>query len=98
MSNLTIKPHTGTGVEILGVDLAELSGNQLTAIQQAYAEHGLVFFRDQKLTEQQHIELAERFGQININRRPGLFHIGLPFFPKRSVKLGIILTRFLRHG
>ena len=33
-----------------------------------FAEHGVVFFRDQELSEDDHIALAERFGPININR------------------------------
>ncbi len=68
MAELTITPHAGAGIEILGVDLANMSDNEFNAVKQAYAEHGLVFFRDQNLTEQQHIELAEKFGPININR------------------------------
>jgi taurine dioxygenase len=68
MSNLRLEPHSGAGVEVLGIDLKNLTDNEFQAIQQAYADYGLVFFRDQSLSEQQHIELAERFGSININR------------------------------
>jgi taurine dioxygenase len=68
MSQLTIQPHQGAGAEIFGVDLGNLSDNEFNAIEKAYAEYGLVFFRDQTITEEQHIELAKRFGPININR------------------------------
>ena len=68
MGDLTIRPHQGAGAEILGIDLAAMTDNELNAVKQAYADYGLVFFRDQNLTEQQHINLAQRFGSININR------------------------------
>ena len=31
-------------------------------------DYGVIFFRGQDLTPQQHIDLAERWGTININR------------------------------
>lgn len=68
MSTLSIEPQQGAGAAILGVDLTSLSDNEFAAIQQAYADYGLVFFRDQTLNEKQHIEFAKRFGKININR------------------------------
>src|SRR5262249_2927613 len=34
----------------------------------AFYEHGVIFFRDQRLTPEQHIAFAERMGTININR------------------------------
>lgn len=68
MSNLTLEPHTGAGVEVLGIDLNNLSDNEFAAIKQAYADYGLVFFRDQSIDEQGHIQLAEKFGSINVNR------------------------------
>ena len=65
---LELRAHPGAGVEILGVDLMNPSDTELESIRQAYAEHGLVFFRDQHLDEAGHIALASRFGDININR------------------------------
>jgi taurine dioxygenase len=40
----------------------------LACIKQAYADYGVVFFREQSLDEAGHIALASRFGKININR------------------------------
>jgi taurine dioxygenase len=40
----------------------------MAALRQAYAEHGVVFFRDQKLTEDEHIAFARRWGEIDINK------------------------------
>ena len=57
------------GAEIIGLDLAEpLDPPALGTVRHALAEHGVVFFRDQSLTESQHIALARQFGEININR------------------------------
>jgi taurine dioxygenase len=58
----------GVGVEILDVDLAALADNELNEIKGAFAENGLVFFRDQNITEEEHIKFAEGFGDINVNR------------------------------
>jgi taurine dioxygenase len=57
------------GAFIDGIDLARpLAPEDRTAIGAALAEHGVIFFRDQTLTEDQHIAFAENFGPININR------------------------------
>lgn len=58
----------GLGVEILGVDLTSLSDEQFADIRQTYFDHGVIFFRDQTLTPEQHIAFANRWGEININR------------------------------
>ena len=68
MARLQITPLGGVGAEITGVDLRTVSANDLNAIQDAFADHGVIFFRDQSLTEEDHIAFAERFGPININR------------------------------
>ena len=65
---LTITPTQGVGAEITGVDIKALSDTEFQAIHQAFADHGLIFFRDQDTTETDHIAFAERFGDININR------------------------------
>jgi len=60
---------TAVGAEILGLDLADsLPDATIDAIRQALFQHGVVFFRDQKLTPEQHAAFAQRFGAINVNR------------------------------
>ena len=68
--SIEIRPLSGAvGAEIVGVDIAaRLSDAQLAAIEGAYGEHGVIFFRDQTLTPEQHIAFARRFGEINVNR------------------------------
>lgn len=57
------------GAEISGIDLTrEHPEETYTAIRRAWAEHGVIFFRDQRLSPEQHIAFAESMGTININR------------------------------
>lgn len=64
-----VEPLPGAGAEILGVDLSNaVSDAEFAIIRAAYAEHGIIFFRDQSITEDQHIAFARRWAPININR------------------------------
>lgn len=78
MSTVDIRPCDGVGAEILGVDLNHLSADEDRLIRETFAEHGVIFFRDQDLTEDAHIALAERFGPINVNR----FFAAHPDYPQ----------------
>ena len=68
--SIEVQPVSGAlGAEIYGVDIAQgLSGEEFAEIQQAYYEFGVIFFRDQVLTPHQHLEFAQRWGEINVNR------------------------------
>src|ERR1051326_230109 len=66
------------GAEIGGVDLAKpLEDVLLGEIRHAFGEYGVVFFRDQNLSPEQHIAVAERFGPLDINR----FFAHVPGYP-----------------
>jgi taurine dioxygenase len=66
---IEVRPLEGVGAEIHGVDLArEVSNSEFAAIRLAFADHGLIFFRDQTISEEQHIAFARRWAPININR------------------------------
>src|SRR3569832_143577 len=66
---IEIRKHAGgCGAEVLGVDLNNLSDADMAVLRQAYADHGVIFFRDQRLTEDQHIAFAERCGEIDVNK------------------------------
>jgi len=58
----------GCGAEVLGVDLKALSNRQWDEVQAAFTEHGVIFFRDQTLTPEQHIAFARRWAPIDVNR------------------------------
>ena len=68
--HIRVEPvSTHVGAEIEGVDLAERVPDPVMAeIRRAFGEHGVVFFRDQRLTPEQHLAVAERFGPIDVNR------------------------------
>jgi len=65
-----IRPLAGAvGAEIRGLDLARpLADEDVGTVRAALFEHGVVLFRDQHLTPEQHIAFAGRFGPINVNR------------------------------
>ncbi|HAE95231.1 MAG TPA: taurine dioxygenase, partial [Hyphomonas atlantica] len=65
---MNIEELPGVGAEITGVDLRRLTEHEFENIRTAYAEHGVIFFRDQELSERDHIRFAERWAPINVNR------------------------------
>ncbi len=68
-SEIAIHPFTGgVGAEIHNVDLSRLDDAGTEIIRHTLFDRGVVFFRDQRLTPEQQIAAAERFGPININR------------------------------
>jgi len=75
---MQIQTLPGVGAEITGVDLKTLTEAEFDAIRQAYADHGVIFFRDQDLTEDDHIAFAERWAPINVNR----FFAAHPDYPQ----------------
>lgn len=57
------------GAEVKGVDLSQDTGNACFAeIRRAFLDHGVIFFRDQHLSPEQHLNVARRFGAVNVNR------------------------------
>ena len=79
-SRFDIRPSSpAVGAEILGVDLSQpLSAEETGDLRAALNEYGVIFFRDQELTPEQHIAFAERFAPININR----FFKSVPDYPQ----------------
>ena len=58
----------GCGVLISDIQLADLSDTQLADLRTIFAEHGLLFFRDQDFSPQDHLQFAQRFGSIVVNK------------------------------
>jgi taurine dioxygenase len=57
------------GAEIRGLDLSRaLSDDEIGDVRETLADRGVVVFRDQTLSEEQHIAMARQFGDINLNR------------------------------
>jgi taurine dioxygenase len=69
-NHLEIRPMSGTtGAEIGGVDLGQaLSDATVAGIRATLSQYGVVVFREQSLTPEQHIAVARCFGEINVNR------------------------------
>jgi len=59
----------GSGIEIWDIDIsAGLSIKEMDSVKEAFFQHGLIFIRNQKISEMDHIAFAEQFGEINVNR------------------------------
>jgi taurine dioxygenase len=55
------------GAEIVGVDLRHVTPALIEDVRAALLEHKVVFFRQQNLTREQHIDFARQFGQLEIH-------------------------------
>ena len=58
----------GPGAFISGIDINALSEADVSVIRESLGNYGVVFFRDQSVSPEGHIEFAQHFGAININR------------------------------
>ncbi len=56
------------GATVSDVDLRVLSDVDVARLASAWADHGVLFFRDQHLTPDDHITFAERFSDIDVNQ------------------------------
>jgi taurine dioxygenase len=63
-TNIVVKQLARSiGAEISGVNLAEpMDDATFAAVHAALMDHSVIFFRDQKITDDQQVELAKRFG------------------------------------
>ncbi len=68
--SITVTPASAAvGAYIDGIDIAAgVSGEDFAELRQAFTDHGVVFLRNQDVTPEQHIEFAERWSEINVNR------------------------------
>ena len=69
-STIELTPaNSAVGAFVSNISLAEqLSDEVISELLDAHANYGVLFFRDQQLTEEQQISLAEQLGEINVNR------------------------------
>lgn len=59
---------SGCGITVEGLNLADLSDKTIEELKRLFAEHGLLFFRDQVLSQANHLALAKQFGPIVTNK------------------------------
>ena len=64
---LALRPISGTlGAEVSGVDLRRVDDLLFKQIHAALLEHQVLFFRETKLSDDQHLGLAERWGNVSV--------------------------------
>ena len=64
---LTLRPISGTlGAEVTGADVRDVDDGLFEQIHAALLEHEVLFFRDTKLSDEQHLALAERWGSVSV--------------------------------
>ncbi|HZT49838.1 MAG TPA: TauD/TfdA family dioxygenase [Hyphomicrobiaceae bacterium] len=63
---IEVRPVAGAlGAEIGGADLSRLDDDTFAEIKAAWLEHLVIFFRNQRITPEQQIAFARRFGDIH---------------------------------
>lgn len=62
------KSKGGVGAHVHNVDLSKLTPSETVELDDAWAQYGVLFFRDQNLTPDQHLEFATRFAEVDINK------------------------------
>lgn len=67
-TDLHIEKAAGCGANVFGVDLGRIDARGADILRRALFEHGVLFFRGQSLTPEQHIALAEHIAPIDVNR------------------------------
>lgn len=68
MSIEIVPTGAAVGAEIRGVDLSRpLNDATFAVIDDAYNTYGVIFFRDQRVTPPQQVDLTRRFGDIEFN-------------------------------
>lgn len=55
------------GAEVSDVDLRQISSDQAAEIRAALLAHKVLFFRDQSLSQEEHIAFARQFGELEIH-------------------------------
>ncbi len=66
---IRVNPLTPTiGATIEGIDLARpMTDQQFTEVNRALANHLVIFFRDQRMSIEQHKALGRRFGELHVH-------------------------------
>jgi taurine dioxygenase len=64
---MDVKPlDAGLGALVIGLDVRILDDTELAQLRAAVVEHGLVFVRNQRLSDDEQLELAGRFGCLSV--------------------------------
>ena len=79
------------GAELLDCDLTKIDATLVEEVRAALLQHRVVFFRDQELTREQHIEFAAQFGNWKFipqrpKTKPTQRFCALPMGPSRAAQ------------
>lgn len=55
------------GAEVTGVDLRAVTDDAVARLDEALAEHGVLFFREQDLTPAEHMAFGARLGELHLH-------------------------------
>lgn len=67
-SRITVEPATPTvGAYVSGVDMATADDETIAEVRRALNEHCVLFFRDQRMTPEEHIAFGQKFGELDIH-------------------------------
>lgn len=88
-ATVEVRPFGGAlGAEIRGVDLAQdLDDATFAAIERAWNERSVIVFRDQRITEEQHIRFSRRFGELEVHVLDQYLH---PKYPELFVVSNVL--------
>ena len=65
---IQLRPLTGTiGAEVDGVDLRNIDDDTFTELHDAFLRYKVLFYRDQHLTDEEHLAFARRWGPLEIH-------------------------------
>ena len=65
---MQVSPFENCGAVVSGLQLVSITDAELDKLRTLFAEHGLLFFRDQVLPPEEHLRFARRFGDIVVNK------------------------------
>lgn len=67
-NRIRVEPVTGSiGADVGNVDLREIDDEILAELTQAWMDHKVLFFRDQDLTQAQHVAYGRLFGELEVH-------------------------------
>ena len=65
---MEVRSLSGCGAIVEGLKLAEVEGEGIDDLRRELANHGLLVFRDQVFSPDDHLAFARRFGEIVVNK------------------------------
>jgi taurine dioxygenase len=90
VSEIKVVPAGTIGAEIKGVDLAAVIPPQVDAIKQAWYQHDVLVFRDQRLTDDELLAFSRHFGLLDSPPNQGAGRKSPPGYPEVYVVSNVL--------